>query len=91
MEGRCSERISPETPGAHDSALSCLPVQVREPRYQILGALPGLWKEKTGSSQPWECFSCQSKKLKELVMERKVPHLFKPGLNPGCLIVPAVP
>lgn len=87
---RCSERISPEIPGARDSALSCLPVQVWEPHYQISGVLTGLWREKkAGFGQPWECFSCQNKKLNDLVIEKKVPRLFKPGLNPGCLIVPS--
>lgn len=89
--GRRSKRIRPSTPGGHDSAFWWPPISGhRESHYQILGALSWLWrKKKSGCGQPWECFSCQSGKLNELVMERKMPYLFKPRLDPGCLIVPS--
>ena len=48
-------------------------------------------KKKSGFSQPWESFSCQREKLNELVVERNMPCLFKPRLNPGCLIVSNIP
>lgn len=88
--GRGSEKVSSNTPGARDSALCCPHISGhREARYPISGAPSGLWRKKTGSSQPWECSSCQSGKLNELVMERKMPHHFKARLNPGRLIVPS--
>lgn len=90
MEGGAL-RESAQIPQEFMTALCCpLISDHREPRYQIFSTLSlsiGSGGKKSGFSQPWECFSCQSGKLNELVMERKMPHFLKPRLNSGCLIV----
>ena len=90
------ERISSSTPGVHDSAAAALSSQITENLVTKSSVLPlsqlvleeKKKKKKSGFSQPQECFSCQIGKPNELMMmESKMPHLFKTSLNPGCLIV----
>lgn len=103
-----SKRISPNTPGVHNSAL-CSPLMSDQITENLITTSPvsllSLFlslsfcfsggkkkkKKKSGFSQPWESFSCQREKLNELVVERNMPCLFKPRLNPGCLIVSNIP
>lgn len=90
MEGealRKSVQIPQELVTRPSAALTSQVTEKLATQSQVLPVCSG--GSKPGSSQPWECSSCQSGKLNELVMERKMPHHFKARLNPGCLIVPS--